>query len=312
MASRRRSRASVVGVDLGATSAKLALVDGRGRVRDRRALSTQRYRGPRALIAVLVAELRRLIGGSVQGIGIGAPGLVNHARGLVHQFVNIRGWHDVPLAHLVARATGLPTVVDNDANVMALGELRYGAGRGTRNILAVTLGTGVGGAVIVGGRLYRGVSGSAGEIGHMTLHADGPACPCGNHGCLERYVGNQALEARARHLLKRRVSLEEVSRLARSGHRLACQLWREAGRHLGTALAGYVDLMNPERIIIGGGVAQAGPVLFRAIRETIDARAMRVPARAVRIVRAGLGTDAGIIGAAVLVREQLGQRQVIQ
>ncbi|MCM8782588.1 MAG: ROK family protein, partial [Candidatus Omnitrophica bacterium] len=237
--------------------------------------------------------------------------------GIIHHLVNIKGFKKVPLKKLIEARTGIPTFLDNDVNVMTLGELYYGAGKGAKNLLCITLGTGVGGGIVIEGQLYRGSSLSAGEIGHMPLNERGPRCNCGGFGCMEKFVGNKYIVAKTIKEIKKgkksiikkmvkghlkRITPELISLAAKKQDKLAKAIWEEIGSHLGVTLAGVINLLDPERIIIGGGVAEAGNILFEAIRKTVRERAMRVPAKGVKIVKAKLGQDAGLIGAAVLVR----------
>ena len=229
--------------------------------------------------------------------------------------VNVPGWREVPLARLLARRLRCRCVVDNDANLVALGEWRFGAGRGARQLVCLTLGTGVGGGLILNGRLYRGASGAAGELGHMVIDPDGPHCGCGTRGCLEAHVGTAAVVRRGRAAMRagaaRLTTLVHeadgvltpalISQAARAGDRAAKRIWLDVGRWLGIGLANVTNLLNPERIVIGGGLSNAWPFFAPALRSTLRAQAMAVPASAVRVVRAQLGDRAGIVGAAVLV-----------
>ena len=310
-----------VGIDLGGTYTKLALVDTKGRVSHRAKLSTAAY-GTRAdLVAAIVAEVRavleksRLSPKNILGVGIGVPGIVDFKRGRVYNLTNVPGWKDTPLKRMLEAKLNVPVLVDNDVNLMALGEWRFGAGRGAENLVCITLGTGVGGGIIIDGNLYRGSAFSAGEVGHMPLKEKGLPCGCGSYGCLERYVGNRyivdELKGRIRHgsptIIKKLVNNdlsaltpEIISKAALKGDRLSIDFWSTVGERIGVTLAGIVNLLNPDRIIIGGGVADAGEPLFRSIRKTVGERALPVPGKAVKILKAKLGNDAGIIGAAAL------------
>jgi glucokinase len=211
--------------------------------------------------------------------------------------------------------------VDNDVNMMAFGEYCYGAGRHSRNLFCMTLGTGVGGAFIIDGAMYRGKSFSAGEVGHIPLNEKGPRCPCGGKACLERYVGNKeiarlahaaygkVLPANVRRALTQEKSSEitprALARLAREGDAKARKLWFRIGGFIGLGLVTIVNLYNPDTIVIGGGVAGAGKFLFDPIRRTIAQRAMRLPGKVVSIKKAKLAEDAGIIGAAACAMNAL-------
>lgn len=306
-----------LGVDIGGTSVKTGLVDARGRIVAHRTVPTPSRVTPRqmvALVAQIVAPWRRRSGWRVGGVGVGVPGLVDVERGLVHTLVNIRGWRRVPLRRLMQVALRMPAVVDNDVNLMALAEARHGAGRGAQALVCVAMGTGVGGGLVLEGRLFRGATSSAGEIGHVPIRPDGPRCRCGGRGCLEAYVGNRRIVARAGALMRQRRAAsrrgmapapEALSRAADRGDRLAQAVWRAVAQDLGVALVGVVNFLNPDRIVIGGGVAQAGRWLWKPLRRLVRERAMAVPARAVRIVPAALGPSAGVVGAATLVREEM-------
>ena len=315
------ARTVAIGVDLGGTWVKFAAVDRAGRVAARDLLETPRRGVPRLLIPRIISKVRGLIdsldpGTRVVGIGVGVPGLVDFERGRIRTLINIAGWADVPLQANLERALNLPVRVDNDVNAMSLGELFFGAARGVRHAVCVTLGTGVGGGLILDGHLYRGSSFSAGEVGHIPINEEGPSCNCGGVACLECYVGNRAALAEARRewpkigLLRRRVgpdarrlTLEDLTWAARRGDTFSRNFWHRLGVRIGVALSGVVNLLNPDRIVVGGGMAQAGPFLLKGIRESIQLRAMSYPARHVRVVVANLGTDAGVIGAASLILE---------
>jgi len=316
----------VVSVDLGGTNVKFALVKGK-KIISRREIPTKAYKTKDALLKGIVGEVREIISAlqtyevcnykprrfvKVAGIGIGTPGLVDYKKGVVHHLVNIKGWKDVPVASILRKALGVPVVLDNDVNLMALGELAAGAAKGAKNAVCITMGTGVGGGIIIDGKIYRGSSLSAGEIGHTPVTLKGPKCNCGGWGCLEKYVGNKAIVGRYRGTFlgprqnhsgatKLRLTPEEISRKARRGDRAAVRTWKETGECLGMALTGVVNLLNPEVIVIGGGVAGAGKFLFGPLRDTVRKRAMDLPARTVKIVRVKLGNDAGLVGAAELV-----------
>lgn len=200
----------------------------------------------------------------------------------------------------------ISTFIENDVNLITLGEWTFGAGRGLRNLVCMTLGTGVGGGLVLDNALYRGEHFAAGEIGHMPLNENGPTCNCGGWGCFERYVGNRSLLKNASLIFGRDIPLEEIFRLANKGEKRALHFWEEAATHIGNGLVGLVNLLNPRLIIIGGGVSNNFKFLKEKIQMIIRKRAMPVQAETVKIVRAQLGDDAGIIGAEALVREFLG------
>jgi glucokinase len=238
---------------------------------------------------------------NILGVGIGLPGLIDVKKGIVNTLPNIPGWNKFPLTKVLRKKLRFPVVLGNDVNLMTLGEWKYGAGRGVQNLVCLTLGTGVGGGLVLNNELYRGPGFAAGEIGHMPLNEDGPACKCGGYGCFETYVGNSYLEKKARRIFGRKVTLEEISGLAREGDRRAIHFWQEFGAHIGNALVGVVNLLNPDRIIIGGGVSNCPAFVF-------STRAMRVQSGMVKVIKAQLGNDAPLLGAKVLLESTLRMR----
>ncbi|MBI4323070.1 MAG: ROK family protein [Candidatus Omnitrophica bacterium] len=318
------SRSVTVGVDFGGTNIKVGCVTPRGRVVRRLVLPTRAHTTPETFLDGVEGAIARLCAAltirrsQVRGVGVGVAGLVDGSRGVIYRLVNVPGgWEGVALRRLLERRLRCPCAIENDVNAVALGEWRFGAGRGTRHSVYVTLGTGVGGGLVVDGKLVRGIAGTAGEIGHTGVRLNGPRCACGRRGCLEAFVGTAGIVRRARQAIRAgnrplerlaarhggRLSPELVSRAARAGDRAAREIWQEVGCYLGAALANVVNLLSPERIVIGGGVAGAWPWFRGRLRATVRELAFAVPARACQIVRAQLGDDAGIIGGAMLVEE---------
>ncbi len=300
-----------IGVDVGGTNVKLGLVDSKGGIRARAGLKTKGYiRRKDQLIDGIVGSVEQILHKNkinkkhISGVGLGVPGLVNFQKGTVASLTNIPGWRNVPLRDILQKKLGVPVLVDNDVNVICLGEWRYGAGKGYKNMICITLGTGVGGGLILNNALYRGEGFAAGEIGHIPINEQGPRCKCGGMGCFEHYVGNQTLLARAAKIFKNKdIQLPDVFHLASQGNALAIQFWQEAGTHIGNALVGLINLLNPRLIVIGGGVSNNLKFMNSAIRRVIKDHAMKVPRDMVKITRAKLGDDAGIIGAHVLVND---------
>ncbi len=301
----------IIGIDLGGTNLKTALFDSRLMVLDKEVVGTQRFRQKAKLIQAIYDSVHRILGKNrltgkeILGIGLGVPGPTDHASGTVHFFPNIPGWKEVGLARILKKKLKLPVFLDNDAKLMTLAEYTSGSGRGLQNVLCLTLGTGVGGGLILGGKLYRGMDNAAGEIGHLPINEEGPACNCGGWACLESYIGNNKILREARSVFKRAISLEELSALARKGDKRAKGIWIKVGRRLGLALAGMTNVLNLDAVILGGGIANAGSILFQKTRETLRVRAMSVQAQRVKVLKARLGSDAGMVGAALLVREDL-------
>ncbi|MEW6075337.1 MAG: ROK family protein [Candidatus Omnitrophota bacterium] len=303
----------IIGIDLGGTNLKLALTDRNFRIKARRVLSTAGFLKKEDLIEGIVISINRIINDNglhknrVMGVGIGLPGPVDSKSGLVHFFPNIPGWKNVRLKALLQSKVHLPVCIDNDANLMALAEHTIGAARKMQNALCITLGTGVGGGLVCAGKLYRGSTYAAGEIGHVPVNERGPKCNCGGIACLEAYIGNKRIAGAAKAAFRKDISLEELSARAKKGDAKAIRLWQMVGRYLGIALSGAVNLLNLDVIVIGGGVANAGSSLFNEVRTVVKKRAMSVQAQHVKIVKARLGNDGGILGAAILVRSYVGR-----
>jgi glucokinase len=300
----------LVGIDLGGTNLKIGLFDHSLRFKDRMILPTREYCSVESLIEAIaqgiikIAADNSLKKSDILGAGIGLPGPIDVEKGSVHFFPNIPGWKDVCLRDILKKKTGIPVFIDNDANLMCLAEYELGSAKGSRNAVCLTLGTGVGGGLILEGKLFRGSSFAAGEIGHMPINEKGPGCNCGGSACLESYVGNRRIQAKVKKVFKRDIPLEKLSRMAGKGNKLALKIWEDVGSKLGLALVAVVNLLNPDRIVIGGGVSDAGRVLFDKVEETIISRAMIVQAKEVKVLKAKLGNDAGMLGAALLVKER--------
>ena len=315
---------AALGVDIGGTFIKLGIVRGAEVLAHRTIPTAQISSSPRALEDGVVAGIQSLArSASVKpgSLGVGVPGLVLYPRGVVQSCANLKGWDGVPLRARLWRRLGIPVRVDNDVKVMTLAEWRYGAGRGAKNLVCLALGTGVGGGFVLNGQLYRSRSGPSAEIGHTAIGERGPSCSCGGIACLERYVGNQDLLRALRRRLRGgaeskilqlvnhdlgRLTPEVIDRACEMGDRVARETWREAGEKIGLVLANVVNLLNPDRIVIGGGIAKAGRWLLDPVRRTLRARTMRA-LPAVPVVPAKLGVSAGLIGAALLGQETVGE-----
>jgi len=301
----------IIGIDLGGTNLKVALLDLNCKIKDKEVLSTRSFLEKDDLILGILHAVNRFIKynnlskAEILGVGLGLPGPVDAKAGIVHFFPNIPGWIEVPLRDILRKSLGLAVFLDNDAKLMALAEYKTGAAKGFYNVLCMTLGTGIGGGLIINGKLYRGFNNAAGEVGHLPINEKGFSCNCGAEGCLEAYVGNKRIKLEAKKKFKREISLEELSELSERHNKMAVEIWCKTGAHLGFALAGVVNLLNLDAIVIGGGVAKAGNALFDSITKTLKEQAMSVQAKRVRILKAKLGNEAGLIGAAIMVKEGL-------
>jgi len=308
-----------IGVDIGGTKVAAGVVDENGTVlaRTRRRTPSTDPDAVEDVIATCVEELR--VEHEVGAVGVGAAGFIDHARGVVLVAPNL-AWHDEPLQEAVARRVGLPVCVDNDANTAAWAEYRFGAGQGEDHLVVVTVGTGIGGGIVLGGELFRGRWGIAAEFGHMQVSQSGRRCGCGQHGCWEQYCSGRALlhEAReiadvqpgyGRRLLElgggrpEGIEAPEVTAAAREGDPAALDCFEEVGTWLGQGLADLAAALDPGAFVIGGGVADAGELLLAPARRVFAERLTGGPARPHAEIRlAALGNEAGLVGAADLAR----------
>ena len=316
----RHARA-IMGVDLGGTKLAVGLIDGELEIRDR-SVAPAVTTSIEACLADIYRRLDEAVAayGPVDAIGVGTASMVDFRAGRIVLSTNLP-LRDVRLRDLLAARYRVPVAVDNDANVACLAEHLRGAGRGASEMIMLTLGTGIGGGIIAGGRLYRGVSGAAGELGHIVIDCDGPRCQgaCPNSGCLEVYASGRAMSraaldtARARpdSTLGRALAAGEevggplLSRLALAGDPLAVEVLDGIGEKLGVGIASIVNVFNPEVVVVGGGAAQAADVLLGAARRVVAARALQPQRDEVRIVQARYGPDAGLVGAAALALVEL-------
>lgn len=312
-----------IGVDLGGTNIALAVVDRTHRVLGTDQMPSEAERGPDHVIARIadgvasVIQRHNLSDDRIAGVGIGTPGPLDLRQGLVVNPANLPGWGRVPLPKRVSELTGFPAIFDNDANVATYGEFVAGAGKGTQHMAMYTLGTGVGGGVIVDGKIVHGHFDNAGESGHVIVNPGGRQCACGQLGCLEAYSSAGAVAARVAeeiaggasstlHGLGSAVTCEDVAGAARQGDQLALRIWNEACYYLGVACIGLQHLLNPERIVLGGGMAGAGDQLLDGVREHMASLTWKLTDDRPEIVLAALGPTAGAIGAAALVFEKRG------
>ncbi len=313
----------VIGVDLGGTKLLVGAVDRGLGVHHRTHRMAQAGDLPAVLDAVVsaVQETREAVGGDVEAVGFGIPSLFDHARGIAVSTVHLP-IRDVPFRDVMAERLGLPVVVDNDANVAMLAEHRFGAARGHDHALLLTLGTGIGGGIVVGGELVRGALGSAGELGHMVIDQDGPRCQgtCPSRGCLEALasgsaLGRDALAAAHAHPESglgraladgRGITGALVTELAHAGDPTAIAVVRRVGEFLGVGIASLANVFNPSVVVIGGGVIAAGELLLEPAREVLAQRALSPSRECASIVAAHFGAESGMLGAAVLAWEAVG------
>ena len=308
-------RRIVLAADLGGTNLRLAAADEAGSVIHRLRVATPASRSRDDIVAAigdLAAGCIEHLGPDAAPLafGVAAPAIINSCSGTIFSSPNLPELNGFDLAGPLRERLGLPVILENDANAAAVGENWLGASKGTANSVCVTLGTGVGGGLILDGRLMRGVDGTAGEIGHINVEPDGHPCGCGSWGCVEQYASATAIIRTAGELaadfpnspLNGRGSLSSVDVFdaGQNGDSLALEVFRRVGRYLGIALADLVNVLNPEVIVIGGGAAAGWDLFIEHTRDEITKRAFREPAESARLLRAALGDDAGILGAARL------------
>lgn len=308
----------LIGVDLGGTQLRVAVADDRGRLKTVERRPTEAARGRQHVIDRIVATVKEALeedGTSprrVRALGIGLPGPVDPAAGLVISPANLPGFKNVPLNRILTRATGIPSFLHHDAHLAALAEHRRGAARGASEMIYVTVSTGIGAGLLLRGELYAGAHGIAGEVGHIMVQRDGPLCTCGNRGCVEAIASGTGIARAARELapgtpgsalhgLKSPVA-EDVARAARAGDALAKNILENAGIYLGIAIGTLINLFNPQLIVLGGSVIKAGAPLLRPMRTSMNASSWKASRRGLRIVPPALGDDAGLIGAVEFAR----------
>jgi glucokinase len=315
------ARSSSVGVDLGGTNIRAAVFDGGMKILGRSERPTRAQEEADAVIRRIAACVREALDRSsvaadeVAGVGVGAAGLTDWRTGVVVLASNL-GWRDVPLKErLEQELDGLRVEVDKDTNAAALAEARLGAGREFRHFLYVTAGTGIGGGLILDGTLYRGATGGAGDIGHVVVDPDGPRCGCGDHGCVEVFSSGAGMVNRAREMLAggaeaassamtvEALTPQTIFEAAEEGDAVAARVVEKAGRALGLALADYVNINNPEAIVIGGGVVRAGRAYTEPVERELRRRALPALGEIVKLVPPELGDDVGVTGAALLLAE---------
>jgi glucokinase len=323
----------IIGVDLGGTkiSAGALTVDG-SRTSGMRSIATQSELGAEAVVDRIIGVIEGVILDTINetgasrkdfiGIGVGAPGPLDRDEGIVVIAPNL-GWFNFPLRDRITKRLKLPVTLDNDANCATVGEWWLGAARGGRNVVGITIGTGIGGGLIINGELYHGSSDVAGEIGHTTIDVNGRHCKCGNYGCLEAYASGPAIATRAREVLVRedtasmlpsmvegqldRITAEVVYDAAKKGDGLANEIVRETARYLGAGIANLLNVVNPDVVVVAGGVTRAGEALFGPLRTESLRRAFKPAVEAARIVPAELPGTAGVVGAVATFKMAKGQ-----
>lgn len=302
------------GIDLGGTTVKYAVVDDRGGICFSSSLPTPATAGSEAVVEAVLSAVRACTdhaaaaGLTLDGVGAGTPGVISaDGRTVVGGAENIAGWENVPLADRIAEATGLTARIDNDANLMALAETMFGAARGASDVVFLTVGTGIGGGVLIGGRLFGGYRNRGGELGHTVLLADGERCACGARGCLEHYASTSALVRRYRERAERAgtdakdADGRRIVEAYRAGEPLAVETMEEHWRFLAEGIRSMVNIFAPQKVVVGGGISEAGDFYFERLRGYVAESVIPVCGSHTEIVAAQLGNSAGCLGAAGLI-----------
>ncbi|MBN1893673.1 ROK family protein [bacterium] len=307
------------GVDVGGQHIKIGLLTREGEIVDETSIDTDLETPVLKSMGVLAETLKQFAsrqkGCCLKGVGVGMAGQVNVSKGMYYSGPNFPGWVNVPVVQELKKHLDLPVILENDANVAALGEHEYGAGKGIDNMIAVTLGTGVGCGIILEGHLYRGSNDSAGEFGHNTIDYEGRMCVCGRKGCVEAYVGARGILRTLKEILAdgqdsvfktmdlSKIKPRQINEAANQGDKVALEVFRKTGYFLGLAIADIANLLNVQRVVVGGGVANAGEKLLGPTLETARKECLSVPSQVLNIVPAKLGNTAGLAGAAYLAME---------
>lgn len=313
-------------VDVGGSKILTALANSSGRLFSRDLRMTPAMEGPQAVIRSVIASLEHTLAeagvtiAEIKAIGISIAGISNPKEGVVFSSPHLPGWRNVPLKRIMERELGKKTFLLNDANAAALGELYFGAGRGIRNFIYITISTGIGGGIVINGELYSGAFGTAGEVGHMTIKDGGPLCDCGNSGCWEALASGTALAREARRRIDEgtrtaildyaggeieKITAQVIHTAAEQGDALAQELIAQTGYYVGVGLANLINIFNPELIVIGGGLANIGDRLLQPAFRVAGERAFPEAYQRVRFARAELGQDCGALGAAAFALKEV-------
>lgn len=315
----------IAGIDIGGTKIAVALAGTYGQRLSLFRFPTEIELGPHRILDNAIMEIKRMVEearGRLISVGVGCGGPLDRGRGLILSPPNLPGWDQFPIVEILEEAFKVPVLLDNDANAAALGEYKYGAGRGFKNIVYITISTGIGGGIIVGGEIVHGVGDGAGEVGHITVREDDPVCGCGTRGCMEAICSGTSIARRAREKLSSGaqssmtemvadtddVTAHTVVEAARKGDALACEIWNETIHYLAIGINNIIATLAPEAVILGGGVATVGEMLLKPLREQIQERVKILPVEKISILQAALGGDSGIYGALILGQQAIAER----
>ncbi len=318
----------VIGVDLGGTNVRAAVVDREGDIVGQARADSKAMEGLDATLTQILMAMSDAVEASpaqvseIGGVGMAIPGTVNNEDGMVMWSPNFKDWNGVQIRGPIARKWSIPVLMGNDANVAAFGEYTFGAGRGAKCMVMFTLGTGIGSGLILDGKIYSGVTGTAPEMGHHIVLADGPRCSCGRYGCLEAIARRDAIvdrAARKAHMGRYTSLLEKskhdlryvtpamIAEAAAEGDSVSIETLEETGYYIGIGVANAINILNPDKVVIGGGIAQAGDLIFDPIKRSVEVNALYAPLVAVEVLPAQLGDDAGVLGGAAMALQAMNE-----
>lgn len=305
-----QTKLATIGIDIGGTNLRLALVSPTGKILERRHIKSLIEDGREAFCSRLLSEFNELVKLAqnsniiIQSAGIGIPGLIDK-HGTIQSSINMRPLENFNLAKFIEKNSGIPTLSDNDANLSALGELQFGSAKGLKSFMAITIGTGFGSGLVLDGKIWRGANGFAAEFGHSTIEPTGRVCKCGNHGCLEQYVSAGAIIKTAAESAEEPAGIldidtEMLAKRARAGDKNAINAFQQTGRWLGIALASLCNTLNLQAVIVGGGISASFDLLLPTVRQELNSRLFPQIAADFSVIKSKLGDDAGLLGAAVV------------
>jgi glucokinase len=311
-----------LGIDVGGTAIKAGAVTSEGSIMEKQTLATEVDQGVDHVVGRIADVIKRLSAAltsntTIAGIGLGIPGQIDTEKGILINSPNLPDFNNIDVPARLTSYVNLPIVWDNDANLAALGEFIYGAGKQVSEMMLITLGTGIGSGLILRGEIYHGCKGFGGEFGHLTINPQGPACNCGSQGCVEAYAGTQGIirtfreiiQAGTESILQEKINNDltpkHISDAANKGDKAALETFNRIGFYLGVGLAGVVNLLNPAMIVVGGGIAKAGNLILEPVQKTVKQYSLIGPGKIIQIVPAQLGNTAGLIGAAHLARMEV-------
>jgi len=316
----------ILGIDLGGTKILTAVTDAQGKILSHDQSVTPAEQGQQAVVISIMESVNRslkqaqITAPDLAAVGLGAPGLSNPETGILYTSPHLPRWKDVPIRDIIEKELGKKTYLINDATAAAIGELHYGAGKGMRQLIYITVSTGIGGGIIINGKVYTGSGGMAGEPGHMVIDDKGPQCTCGNKGCWETLASGSALAREARYRINEgaatsileyadgdtdKVNAEAIHEAAKTGDKLANELITQTAYYLGVGLANLINIFNPEIIVLGGGLTNIGDTLLEPAYDEARRRAFKQTYQAVRFARAELGYYPGVLGAAAYALEKI-------